>query len=296
MSQKIIFIVGPTGVGKSALSLAMAQQCHGEIVSCDAMQVYREVNIACDKPTLEARAVIPHHMIDVASVVDEYDVAQFAKAANKAILEILSRNKTPLVVGGSGMYVTVLLDGIFDAQYRDEDLRKKLFEKESSHLHAELLTKDPVAASKIHPNDAMRLVRALEVIYLSGRPISELQQKREGLWGNYDITIVGLDRKRSLLYARAEERIEEMFNKGLVEEIRAVSQLPISRTAATLIGIPEVRGYIEGAHDLERAKYLMKLYTRRYIKRQLTWFRRDKRIVWFDVDQYSSQEIIKRVL
>ncbi len=296
MSQKIIFIVGPTGVGKSALSLAMAQQCQGEIVSCDAMQVYREVNIACDKPTLEARAAIPHHMIDVASVVDEYDVAQFAKAANKAILEILSRNKTPLVVGGSGMYATVLLDGIFDAQYRDEDLRKKLFEKESSQLHAELVTKDPVAASKIHPNDAMRLVRALEVIYLSGRPISELQQKREGLWGKYAITMVGLDRKRSLLYEKAEARIEEMFHKGLVEEIRAVSPLPISRTAATLIGIPEVRGYIDGTHDLERAKYLMKLYTRRYIKRQLTWFRRDKRITWFDVDQYSSQEIIKRVL
>ena len=296
MSQPIIFIVGPTGVGKSALGLKLATQVQGEIVSCDAMQVYREVNIACDKPSLNDRATIPHHMVDVASVCDEYDVAQYAKGANLAIAGTLAKKKLAVVVGGSGMYVNVLLDGIFDAQYRDEDLRKKLFAKKPEDLHAELVTKDAVAADKIHPNDAMRLVRALEVIYLSGRPISELQQKREGLAAKYDIIIVGLERKRSLLYTNAEARIEDMFHKGLVEEIREVVKYPISRTAATLIGIPEVRGYFEGTHDLERTKYLMKLHTRRYIKRQLTWFRRDKRIIWFDVDQQSTQEIIRRVL
>ncbi len=296
MQQRIIFIVGPTGVGKSALGLALARKFNGAIVSCDAMQVYREVNIACDKPSHEARATVPHFMVDAASVTEEYNVAQYAKAANIAIETVLKEDKVPIVVGGSGMYVSVLLDGIFDAVYKDEALRERLLLQEPLKLHQELAAKDPQAAGKIHPHDLRRLVRALEVFQVAGRPISELQQNRTGLWGKYAITIVGLYRERSVLYAMAEERIDRMFAQGLVEEARSVCALPLSRTAKTVIGIPEVQGYLNGEYDLERAKYLMKLNTRHYVKRQLTWFRRDKRIEWIDIDGESMEHIVERIL
>lgn len=282
MPKRIVFIVGPTGVGKSAFGLRLARELGGAIVSCDAMQVYKEVNIACDKPSVEARAQIPHFMVDVASVAEEYNVAQYAKAANVAINEILDVNRVPIVVGGSGMYVSVLLDGIFDSGFKDENLRERLLLKDPMELYKELESKDPQAALKIHPNDSRRLVRALEVFHVAGRPISQLQQNRQGLWGKQDITIIGLYRERPVLYSMVEERIEGMLAKGLVAEVENVCKLPISRTAATIIGLPEIRGYLNGEYDLTKAKYLMKLNTRHYVKRQLTWFRRDKRIQWMD--------------
>jgi tRNA dimethylallyltransferase len=300
MQNRIIFIVGPTGVGKSAVALALAPHVNGAIVSADAMQVYTEVNIACDKPSVAERQRIPHFMFDVASVQEEYNVAQYGRAARAAIRDILAQKKTPIVVGGSGMYVNVLLDGIFDATYKDDMLSQTLFKKAEEQgsmvLHQELMVKDPQAAHKIHPHDTKRIVRALEVFSVSGKPISELQQKREGLWGTHDISIYGLTMERALLYKKVEDRIDQMFAKGLVQEVEEVAQLPLSRTAATLIGIPEVQGYVKGQYDIDRAKYLMKRNTRHYVKRQLTWFRRDPRIVWIDVENLSMEIILQKVL
>lgn len=300
MNSPIYFIVGPTGVGKSDVSLLLAKHLNGEIINADAMQVYRGIDIASDKPSLALRQEIPHHVIDVVDVSHAFNVEQYRQLANAAIEDVLKRGKTPIIVGGSGMYVTVLLDGIFEGRQSDEPLREKLFEEAMVHgpevLHQRLAVVDHKAAAKIHPNDTKRIVRALEVVTLTGQPISELQPQRQGLWGKYTISLIGLNRDRDLLYRRVEARIEEMFKRGLVDEIKAISDLPISRTAHALIGIPEVLGLLNGTHDLERAKYVMKLKSRHLAKRQLTWFRRDERIQWIDIaPTQTADDVFKAV-
>jgi tRNA dimethylallyltransferase len=291
----LIFIVGPTAIGKSEIGLLLAEQLNAEIICCDALQVYREIAIASDKPLSKVRTLIPHHLLDVVSVTEDFNVARYRQLAVSAIQDVRTRGKTPLIVGGSGMYMSILLDGIFEGFNTDDDLReeisRRLDRQGSAALHEQLKILDPQAAVKIHPNDPQRIIRALEVALSTGQTLSQLQQKREGLWDKMPIKIFALNRPRQELYQRVEARIEDMFSKGLVEEIRQVSALPLSSTAQKLIGIPEVMGYLKGEHDLERAKYLMKLHTRHYVKRQLTWFRRDKRLTWIDIapDQSARQ-------
>lgn len=286
---QIIFIVGPSGVGKSDAAFAAARRLGGEIVSCDAMQAYREVNIACDKPSLDTRKKIPHHMLDVVSVTQEFNAAVFRQLALAVLADIRGRGKTPIVCGGSGMYVTFLLDGIFETSAKDEDLRQRLQEEIDGQgapvLHGRLAALDPAAAAKIHPNDAKRIVRGLEVTLTVGRPLSDVQKERQGLWGQVPIRMFGLNRPRQELYERVEARVERMFEHGLVDEVRALSGVTLSHTASAIIGIPEVTGYLKGEHDLARAKYLMKLNTRHYVKRQLTWFGRDQRIEWINIEE-----------
>jgi len=294
-NSEIIFIVGPTSVGKSEVALCLASRLNAEIVCCDAMQVYQEIAIASDKPSAKATSIVLHHLVDIISVTEDFNVARYQKLAVAAIADIQSRGKTPLIVGGSGMYMSVLLDGIFEgivaSDHIREELSCELSEKGAGFLHERLKTLDPLAATKIHPNDPQRLIRALEVAISTGQPLSQLQQKREGLWGKMPIKIFALNRVREALYQRVEARIEDMFTKGLLEEIKQVSSLPLSLTARKIIGVPEVMGYLKGEHDIERAKYLMKLNTRHYVKRQLTWFRRDKRLTWIDItlDQSALQ-------
>ena len=291
----LIFIVGPTAVGKSETGLCLAGRLNAEIVCCDAMQVYREIVIANDKPSSKIRALVPHHLVDILSVTEDFNVARYRELAVSAIRDVQKRGKTPLIIGGSGMYVSVLLDGIFEGTAPGEDLREELIEEERAKglgfLHERLKALDPQAAAKIHPHDPQRIIRALEVALSTGQPLSHLQEKREGLWGKMPIKIFALNRPRQELYRRAEARVDGMFAKGLLEEIKQVSALPLSVTARKIIGIPEIMGYFKGEHDLERAKYLMKLHTRHYIKRQLTWFRRDKRLTWIDIspDQSAAQ-------
>lgn len=294
--MSILFIVGPSAVGKTEIALAVAQRLDAEIISCDAMQVYREVNIASAKPSKNDLTKVPHHCIDLVSVTKSFDVVQFRREALKVLHDILQRGKKVILVGGSGMYVSALLDGIFEESAKDQDLRRKLEveirQQGTAVLHERLKILDPKAAAKIHPNDARRIVRALEVILTTQKSISVLQQERQGLWGQYKIQIFGLSRPRGELYRRAEIRIDQMFDQGLVQEVEKISPLSLSATAKTMIGVPEVQGFLKGEYDLERAKYLMKLHTRHYIKRQLTWFRRDKRIEWIDVEGKNFKEII----
>ena len=283
----LIFIVGPTAVGKSETGLCLAGRLNAEIVCCDAMQVYREITIANDKPSSKIRALVGHHLVDILSVTEDFNVARYREFAASAIQDIQARGKIPLVIGGSGMYMSLLLDGIFEGTAPEEDLREELTKEERAKglgfLHERLKALDPQAAAKIHPNDPQRIIRALEVALSTGQPLSRLQEKREGLWGKIPIKIFALNRPRQELYQRAEARVDDMFAKGLLEEIKQVSALPLSITARKIIGIPEIMGYFKGEYDLERAKYLMKLHTRHYIKRQLTWFRRDKRLTWIDI-------------
>ncbi len=291
----LVFIVGPTAVGKSEIGLCLAKRLNAEIVCCDATQVYRQIAIASDKPIYQTRRLVAHHLTDVVSVTEDFNAARYRELAVSAIQDVQKRGQTALIIGGSGMYMSVLLDGIFEGPNTDDDLREELAEEQRAKglgfLHERLKALDPQAAAKIHPNDPQRIVRALEVSLSTGQPLSRLQAKREGLWGKMPIKIFALDRPRQELYRRAEARVDEMFAKGIVEEIKKVSGLPLSQTARKIIGIPEVMGYLKGEYDLERAKYLMKLNTRHYVKRQLTWFRRDKRLTWIDIapDQSVAQ-------
>lgn len=299
--MSILFIVGPTAVGKTEIAIALAQKLGAEIISCDAMQVYKEIHIASAKPTKKDLAKVPHHCLNLVSVIESFDVAQFRREALKALQNIYQCGKRVVMVGGSGMYISVLLDGIFAQPAKDENLRRQLeadIKKEGTLVyHQRLKTLDPKAAAKIHANDARRIVRALEVILTTQKPISKLQQERRGLWGGqHSIQIFGLSRPRAELYRRSQERIDQMFKQGLVREVKRISKLNLSATAKAVIGVPEVQGFLRGEYDLERAKYLMKLHTRHYVKRQLTWFRRDKRIEWVDVGGKNIKEIIGAIL
>ncbi len=292
----LTFIVGPTAAGKTEIGLHLARRLDAEIVCCDAMQVYREITIASDKASPEARGAIPHHLVDILSVTEDFNVARYRQLAVPVIQEILSRGKTPLIIGGSGMYMAVLLDGIFEGIPVEEDLREELTEEQKAKgtgfLYGRLRALDRQAAARIHPNDTQRIIRALEVAISTGQSITKLQPKREGLWGKMPIKIFGLNRPREELYRRVEVRVDEMFTKGLVDEVQKVASLTLSQTAGKIIGIPEVLGYLKGEYDLERAKYLIKLNTRHYVKRQLTWFRREKRLTWIDIDaQQSAVEV-----
>jgi len=290
--KKIIFIVGPTGVGKTAVSLVLAKRLKTEIVSCDSMQVYQEINIASNKPSTKILKEIPHHLINAVSITKEFDVVSFRKKAVEALNKIHKKNKIPIIVGGSGLYMQILLDGIFKGPKKNERLRQELEsearQKGNQVIYQRLQEFDPRAAAKIHLHDRKRIIRALEVFLTARKPISELQKNRRGLWGKFDIKIFALNRDRQELYKSIDKRVEWMFQDGLVGEIQGLLPKKWSRTAEGLLGIKEVRGYLKGEYDLEKAKYLLKLNTRHYAKRQLTWFRKDKRIQWMTIDKENS--------
>lgn len=295
----IIFIVGPTAVGKSQIALDLARQINGEIVCCDAMQIYQEITIASDKPDQKMRELIPHHLFDIVSIQEPFNVFMYFKKAQEIILNILSSHKIPIICGGSGMYMSALLDGIFETDKIDPKIRQQLEQQakiDLKTLYLKLQQVDLEAAKRIKENDSQRIIRALEVFEGLGRPISVLQKERKGLWGAYEMHLFGLERPREILYARAEERIEQMFQQGLVEEIKIILNKTLTSTASKLIGIPEVSGFLKGEYDLDRAKYLMKLNTRHYVKRQLTWFKRDERIQWIDIDEHqTAYQIAQRI-
>jgi tRNA dimethylallyltransferase len=302
--NRIIFIVGPTGVGKSAVAIELASILNTEIISCDAMQVYKEATIANDKPSPEDLKRVVHHCVDCVSVTEEFDVVQYRKKAIAAMEDIWQRSKIPLVVGGSGMYMAILLDGIFESAGQDPLIRKQLEEdakvQGSLKLHARLKKVDPEAAAKISPNDERRIVRALEIYQTTRKPIAQVQKDRKGLWGKHDIKVFVLNRERAELYERVNARVDEMFRRGLVDEIRALKNLKLSRTAQGLIGLPEVGDHLDGKAGLDETKEAMKMNTRHYVKRQLTWFRKDKRLNWITIKPHETvadiaQKIAKEI-
>ncbi len=300
MKQRIIFITGATATGKSEVAVRLAKKIDAEIISCDSMQVYKGMDIITSKPPVALRKAIPHHLLGVISRDREYDVSKYYKDVSAKIREILRRGRVPLIVGGTGLYMSVLIDGIFKSGASSKSARSRLYkqarEKGSAYLFERLKSVDPEAASKIHPNDTKRIIRALEVFESTGKPISRLQKERKGLGRKYDIMIFGLNMPRDELYKRIDERVENMFEEGLAKEIRRLLKSKLSRTASYAIGIRELEGYFGGLYGLDEAKRLIKRNTRLYAKRQLTWFRKDKRINWIEVSaKQKPQSVANRI-
>lgn len=292
MKPKLIFLIGPTAVGKSEAAVNLARKINAEIISCDSMQIYKTMDIISSKPIAALRKKIPHHLINIVPPTKEYNVSRFRRDAIRKIKDIIKRRKTPFFVGGSGLYMSVLIDGIFNLKTQDKGRRQRLYqeaaERGSGYLYERLKRVDPEAAEKIHPNDTKRIVRALEVFESSGKPISCLQKQRKGLADKYEMKIFCLNMPRDKLYQRIDERVDKMFVRGLLKEVNKLLKLKLSMTASYAIGIKELKGYFDGLYDLEKAKALMKRNTRWYAKRQLTWFRKDNRISWVELGVTES--------
>lgn len=291
----LVVLVGPTGVGKSAVAVEFALLTGGEVVSADSMQVYRGLDIGTDKITLEERRGVPHHLLDVVPPDYTFTVAEYQSRAVEVIREIHERGCLPILVGGTGLYVRAVVDGgLFPdpgphLEIR-ERLRREAEERGYQHLYERLREVDPEAAAKLHPRDLRRVIRALEVYEATGQPISLLQKKWRARKPRYNALFFGLTMDRARLYRRIEERVERQFARGLVQEVEALWRAGYFQrgTARQALGYKEVLGYLEGRYDLETAKRILKAATRHYAKRQYTWFRRDGRITWLNVEAFSS--------
>ncbi len=300
MKEQIIFIAGPTAIGKTETAVKLAQKINAEIISCDSMQVYKGMDIITSKPSISLRKIIRHHLLGVVSLDEEYNVSRYHRDALGKVKEITKRNKIPLFVGGTGLYMSIIIDGIFKIKPLPKGIREALYKEAEIHgsvyLHNRLKKIDPEAAVKIHPHDAKRIVRALEVFEATGSPISILQKQRSGIADKYDVRIFCLNLAREKLNKRIEGRIEKMFRQGLLKEVRKLLKFKLSKTAGYCIGIKEIKGYLEGLYDLDTAKAMMARNTKAYAKRQLTWFRKDKRIKWVDItDKDTAKEIAEKI-
>ncbi len=282
MFMVIYFLVGPTASGKTKLSIELAKKLNAEIISCDSMCVYKGMDILTSKPSLKEREAIKHHLIDIISPTKEFSAAKYRELALKVVEDILRRGKTPLFVGGSALYVKAIIDGIFESTKKDERFRNAqmdLAEKYGNkYLYNKLVRIDKITADKIHPNDLRRVIRALEIYHTEKLKPSELKKKTIPL--KYGIICYGIEVPRDRLYDFINKRVEEMFEKGIVEEVEKLSKIKLSLTAKNALGYREVLGYIKGEKLIEDAKELLKKNTRNFAKRQMTWFRADKRIEW----------------
>ena len=289
MKPKILVICGPTASGKSELSLHLARMLDGEIVNADSMQVYRGMDIGTAKPTPEQRAEIPHHLIDVADPDQPFSAADFADAAGEAIRDISGRGKRTIVVGGTGLYIRSLLKGLVDSPGDSTgDIRKELMtearERGSQAMLDELRRVDPELAEQIHPNNLVRIIRALEVFRLTGIPLSRYQQEHAFSLKRYHSFQLAIPVDRPVLYSRIDARVERMLAEGLLDEVRHLltSGYTPEMKALRSIGYKETIAHLGGACDLGEAIRLIKRNTRHYAKRQLTWFSADKDILWLE--------------
>lgn len=292
MGQRVIVIAGPTCSGKSYLGLKLAQLINGEIISADSRQIYKKLNIGTAKPSFKELKIVKHHFIDILNPDEDYDVNRFSIEAEKVIGDIHKRKKTAIVVGGSGLYEKALIDGIVGSADKDEGLRNELLQKNKKYgnefLYNELLEVDPISAEKMLPQNWKRVIRALEVFYLTGKPIWQhhISQNKNSKFSFYQI---GLNWDREVLYDRIEKRIDNMIEYGLVNEVTGILNDGYNKNLNSLntVGYKEIISYLEDGITLNRAIELIKRNTRRYAKRQITWFKADERIKWFNV---SSQK------
>ncbi len=295
----IVVICGPTGVGKTAAAIALCEAVGGAIVGADSMQVYRFMDIGTAKPTADEQARVHHDLIDVVDPDEDFDAARYQHLADTAIARLVKAKRVPVVVGGTGLYIRALLHGIFPDAPGDPEvrraLRRRLSAEGAAALHRELAARDPDAAARIHPNDRQRIVRALEVLAVTGRPLSELQRRHGFRQQRYRALQIGLDIERQELYRRIDRRVDRMLAEGLLDEVRGLLRRGYAATLKSMqsIGYRHMVAYLEGRLDWDEAVRTLKRDTRRYAKRQLTWFRADPAVRWHRPDQVPP--IVKAV-
>jgi tRNA dimethylallyltransferase len=291
-----LIILGPTASGKSALALHLAERLHGEIISCDSVAVYHEFDIGAAKPSPEDRRRVPHHLIDVASPAHQFTAGDYSRLARRALEEISSHNRLPIVVGGTGLYLRALLEGLFSGPPRSDELRRRLRERAAErgpgYLHRLLARLDSAAARTIHANDVAKIVRALEVSITARRPMTEMwQQGRDRLKG-FRILRMGLNPEREALYQRINRRAEQMFERGLVEETKTLLRRYGPVRPLDSLGYRQALQYLRGNLTLPEAIAAAQQAHRNYAKRQLTWFRREPDVQW--VSGFGDDEKVQK--
>ena len=303
--QKLVILTGPTAVGKSKLSIELAKRIGGEIISADSMQVYKYMNIGTDKICKEKMGGVPHHLIDFLEPTEDFNVFMFQKLVKEKIAEIAARGNVPVLVGGTGFYIqAVLYDIDFTETDEDDKVRTLLEEraaKEGAHVLFEQLKQvDPESADIIHENNVKRVIRALEYYEKTGKPISEHNREQHEKVSPYDFRYFVLTDDRKTLYSRIDKRVDQMMEEGLLQEVKDLEKLNIPKTATSMqsLGYREIIGYLNGEYDLDRAVYLIKLNTRHFAKRQLTWFRREKDVIWIDKNDFNHDDelILKEMI
>jgi tRNA dimethylallyltransferase len=287
--KPILIIAGPTAVGKTDVSLLLAKELHAEIVSADSMQIYRGMDIGTAKPTKEQRTLVYHHMIDIAEPDQPYSVGDYLRDARAAIDGIIASGGVPIVVGGTGLYIRALTRGLFHGPPADLELRERLLHREAEGgagiLYADLVKVDPEAAIKIHPNDLRRTIRALEVFYLRDKKLSEFQSAHAFQDRPYRFRLLFLVRSRAELYPRIEKRVDQMLEQGLENEVSALFDRGLSPDLISMqgLGYKHFMACFQGKIARDEVVELLKRDTRRYAKRQFTWFRREPEAIWVDI-------------
>ncbi|MBF0302763.1 MAG: tRNA (adenosine(37)-N6)-dimethylallyltransferase MiaA [Desulfamplus sp.] len=303
MKNKIVIICGPTGIGKTGFAIEIARRFNGEIIGADSMQIYKYMDIGTAKPDKSERELAPHHLIDFLEPDKEFDVGKYMETADAAINDISSRSKLPIVVGGTGFYIKALVHGLFRDRTVDADVIKRLEqekdEKGSHILHERLALLDPEAAQRIHPNDSFRIVRALEVVEVTGNPISAFQKQHGFSSQRYIPLKIALYMDREELYQRIEQRVDIMIEQGFVDEVKSLINRGYGCDLKSMqsIGYRHICDFLCNSISWDETIRTLKRDTRRYAKRQLTWFRQDTDMIWLALDKtYQAEELIKRFI
>ena len=296
MEKKIpvVAVVGPTASGKTRLSIDICKAFDGEVISGDSMQLYKKMSIATAKATKEEQSEVRHHLIDIKEPWEDFSVAEFSSLTKVAVADINSRGKLPVIAGGTGLYIRSFLQNItFDEQKHDEEYCKELesFAREHGNeaLHEKLQELDPVAAQNIHCNNVKRVIRAMEINHTTGKTVSQQNEASKREESPYLPIIIGITyRDKDSLYSRINKRVGLMVDEGLIDEARQILSLPLSKTAAQAIGYKELVPYFNNEISLDEALDTIRINSRHYAKRQLTWFRKEENINWFYADDYDS--------
>lgn len=303
--KPLIILTGPTAVGKTHLSIALAKAVNGSVISADSMQVYKYMDIGSAKIHPEEMEGVPHYLVDVLDPSEEFHVVRFQQMAREALSEIYSQGKIPILTGGTGFYIQALLRDIDftengeDTQYREE-LEALAKERGGQYLHNLLRECDPKAADEIHPNNVKRVIRALEYFHQTGAPISAHNEEQKQKGSPYNFAYFVLNDDRGKLYARIEQRIDEMLAEGLVDEVKALKERGYTRDMVSMqgLGYKEFLDYLSGKTTYEEAVYLLKRDTRHFAKRQLTWFKREQDVIWLNKPDfaYDEEKILGKML
>lgn len=296
---KLAALVGPTAVGKTKLAIKIAQRMDGEILSCDSMQVYRGMNIGTAKASTQEQSIVSHHLLDIVDVDHSFTVAEYQSQARELIREINQRRRIPMLVGGTGLYYQAVVDNYsFYPMNSHQDIRRQLQEEAAQKglqsLYIYLTKIDPDYAQRISPQDEKRIIRALEVYELTGKTFSEQQIRQVN---TYNLASVGLYLEREILYQRINERVDIMLKEGLVDEVKNFYDqgYGLHNNAMQALGYKQVLYYLDGLLTFQEMAVAIKKETRNYAKRQFTWFKRDKRIAWFDVARHSEEDLTEKI-